>query len=126
MNTNEEQTQMHTTYSKYIYFWHYTSLSEWMQLKSILNCTQRTQDVTTYNMIYSFRMNAIKEQTQSHITYSRCITLQALSTYYYFSFSFSSFFLFLFFSSPHPLLKSKYHMYYGYSFPKVTQNSKKI
>ena len=123
MNANDEQIQMHTTYSKYIYLWHYTSLSEWMQLRSILNCTQLTQDVITYNMIYSFRMNAIKEHTQSHITYSRCITLQALSTYYYFSFFL--FFLFLFFSSPHPLLKSKYHMYYGYSFPKVTQNSKK-
>ena len=116
MNANEEQTQMHTTYSKYIYLWHYTSLSEWMQLRSILNCTQLTQDAITYNMIHSFRMNVIKEHTQSHTTYSRCITLQALSTYYFFSF---------FFSSPHPLLKSKYHMYYGYSFPKVTQNSKK-
>ena len=122
MNANEEQTQMHTTYSNYIYLWHYTSLSEWMQLRSILNCTQLTQDVTTYNMIHSFRMNAIKEYTQSHTIYSRCIILQALSTYYYFSFSF---FLISFFSSPHPLLKSKYHMYYGYSFPKVTQNSKK-
>ena len=120
MNANEEQTQIHTTYSKYIYFWHYTSLFEWMQLRSTLNCTQLTQNVTTYNMIHSFRMNAIKEHTQSHTTYSRYITLQALFIYYYFF----SFFL-LFFSSPHPLLKSKYHMYYGYSFPKVTQNSKK-
>ena len=40
-----------------------------------------------------FRMNATKEHTQLHTTYSRCITLQALFTYYYFSFSF--FFLFL-------------------------------
>ena len=92
MNANEEQTQIHSTYSRSIYFWHYTSLSEWMKLRSILNCTQLTQDVTTYNMIHSFRMNAIKEHTQSHTTYSRCIILQALSTYYYFSF-----FLFLFF-----------------------------
>ena len=117
MNANEEQTQIYSTYSRSIYFWHYTSLSEWMQLRSILNCTQLSQDVTTFNMIHSFRMNAIKEHTQSHTTYSRCITLQALFTYYYYSFSFLS--------SPHPLLKSKYHMYYGYSFPKVTQNSKK-
>ena len=117
MNANEDQTQMYTTYSNYIYLWHYTSLSEWMQLRSILNFTQLTQDVTTYNMIHSFQMNAIKEHTQLHTTYLRCIILQALSTYYYFSFSF--------FSSPHQLLKNKYHMYYGYSFPKVTQNSKK-
>ena len=93
MNANEEQIKMHTTYSNYIYFWHYTSLFEWMQLRSILNCTQLTQDVTTYNMIHSFRMNAIKEHTQSHTTYSRYITLQALSTYY-----FLFLFLFLFFS----------------------------
>ena len=122
MNANEEQTQMHTTYSKYIYLQHHTTLFEWMQLRSILNCTQLTQDVITYNMIHSFRINAIKEHTQSHTTYSRCIILQALSTYYYF---FLFFYFFFFFSSPHPLLKSKYHMYYGYSFPKVTQNSKK-
>ena len=122
MNANEEQTQMHTTYSKYIYLWHYTSLSEWMQLRSILNCTQLTQDVATCNMILSFRMNAIKEHTQSHTTYSRCITLQALFIYYYYYFFL---FFFFFFSSPHQLLKNKYHMYYGYSFPKVTQNSKK-
>ena len=92
MNANEEQTQIHTTYSKYIYFWDYTSLSEWMQLRNILNCTQLTQDAITYNMIHSFQMNAIKKHTQSHTTYLRCIILQALSTYYYFSF-----FLFLFF-----------------------------
>ena len=94
MNANEEQTQMHTTYSKYIYLQHHTPLFEWMQLRSILNCTQLTQDVITYNMIHSFRMNTIKEHTQSRTTYSRCITLQALSTYYYFFIFF--FFLFLF------------------------------
>ena len=103
MNENEEQIQMHTTYSKYIYLWHYTSLSEWMQLRSILNCTQLTQDVTTYNMIHSFRMNATKEHTQLHTTYSRYITLQAYFSYYYFFFLF----LLLFFNCPHPLLKRK-------------------
>ena len=69
-----------------------------MQLRSILNCTQLTQDVTTYNMIHSFRMNATKEHTQLHTTYSRYITLQAYFSYYFF----------LFFNCPHPLLKSKY------------------
>ena len=69
-----------------------------------------------------FRMNATKEHTQLHTTYSRYITLQALFTYYFFLFLF----FFFFFASPHPLLKSEFHMYYGYSFPKVTQNSKKI
>ena len=100
MNANEEQTQMHTTYLRSIYLWHYTSLSEWMQLRNILNCTQLTRDVITYNMIHSFRMNTTKEHTQLHTTYSRYITLQAYFSYYYFSFS-------LFFNCPHPLLKSK-------------------
>ena len=59
-------------------------------------------------------MNATKEHTQLHTTYSRCITLQAF------------FILFLFiFLSPHPLLKSEVQEYHGYSFPKVTHNSKK-
>ena len=44
-------------------------------------------------------MNATKERTQLHITYSRNITLQAYFSYYYF---------FLFFNCPHPLLKSKF------------------
>ena len=100
MNANEEQTQMHTTYLRSIYLWHYTSLSEWMQLRSILNCTQLTRDVITYNMIHSFRMNATKEHTQLHTTYSRYITLQAYFSYYFFLFL-------LFFNCPHPLLKSK-------------------
>ena len=68
-----------------------------MQLRSILNFTQLTQDVATYNMIHSFRMNATKQHTQLHTTYSRYITLQA-----YFS-SVSFFFKYY----PHPLLKSK-------------------
>ena len=67
-----------------------------MQLRSILNCTQLTQDVITYNMIHSFRMNETKEHTQLNTTYSRYITLQAYFSYYYF-----------FFNCPHPLLKSK-------------------
>ena len=100
MNANEEQTQIHTTYSRSIYLWHYTFLFEWMQLRSILNCTQLTRDVITYNMIHSFRMNATKEHTQLHTTYSRYITLQAYFSYYYY-------YYFLFFNFPHPLLKSK-------------------
>ena len=73
----------------------FTSLSEWMQLRSILNCTQLTQDAnTTYNMIHFFRMNATKEHTQSHTTYSRCITLQALFTYLFYFFLSSFFFSF--------------------------------
>ena len=77
----------------------FTSRSEWMQLRSILNCKQLTWDAgTTYNMIHFFRMSATKEHTQLHITYSRCIISQALLHY---------FFLFFFFFCPHPLLKSK-------------------
>ena len=78
----------------------FTSRSEWMQLRSILNCTQLTWDAnTTYNMIHFFRMNTTKEHTKLHTTYSRCIISQAL-LYFFFSFSF-------FYDCPHPLLKSK-------------------
>ena len=90
----------HNLLEKHLIF-AFTSRSKWMQLRSILNCTQLTWDAnTTYNMIHFFRMNTTKEHTQLHITYSRCIISQALFIYIFFSFSF-------FFDCPHPLLKSK-------------------
>ena len=77
----------------------FASCSEWMQLRSILNCTQLTWDAnTTCNMIHFFWMSATKEHTQLHTTYLRCIISQAL---------FIHIFFFLFFNYPHPLLKSK-------------------
>ena len=81
-------------------------------MRSKHKCTQLTRNTSSFDIYISFRMNATKEHTQLHTTYSRCIILQAL--FYLF---FSPFFFF--FLSPHPLLKSKVHEYYDYSFPKV-------
>ena len=77
------------------------TLSEWMQMRSKHKCTQLTRVTSTYDIIHSFRMNATKEHTQLHTTYSRYTISQALYIYIFF------FFFFLLFR-PHLLLKNKY------------------